>query len=222
MNIQMKMKKSLLFIVLPGFLTGPPLLAQHDQAARRGTAKAASELSAMAREIRVSRRAREQLEDHARIVEYAVRHEQLNPAEMRRIKNQLAQIEKTLERVEKKGSMSVNEAQSLQRDLSRAYRTIWVLRRNKLDKGQKIIFLGRQIVLREEYRKKFEAGSLNQQEMKDILHAYYSACRVREQLRTDSLKAKHRARLERECFEILSEYFTLAESAETAQKPGKK
>ncbi|MBO4631200.1 MAG: hypothetical protein J5858_04680, partial [Lentisphaeria bacterium] len=90
------MKTKSLFILFSCFLAGLPLLAQYDKAARRGTAKSASELSAMAREIRVSRRTREQLEDHARIVEYAVKREQLNPAEMRRIKTQLNQIEKTL------------------------------------------------------------------------------------------------------------------------------
>ena len=189
-----------------------PLQAQTGTRSRRGKNNAASELSAMAREIRVTRSAREQLEDQARIIDYAIRHEQLTPSEKRRIQSIFSRIEQMLDRLKKNGRMSVAEAQSLQQELSRAYRTIWFLRRNKLDKGQKIIFLGRQIVLREEYRKKFEAGSLPQKEMKKILHAYYSACRTSEQLRTDNLTPAGRNRLEKDCFEILSEYFTLAPS----------
>lgn len=211
--------RALLFYLLLVFFTAGPLFAQYDKAARRGTAKAAKELSSMAREIRVSRQVRERLEDYARIMEYAVKHEQLNPAEQRKIQGMMTRIEKMLSNLEKNGRMSVGEAQSMQRELARAYRTLWFLRRNKLGRGHKIIFLGRQLVLREEYRERFEKGSLNQKEMQDILHTYYSACRVREQLRTDDLKEPQRRRLERACFEILSEHFTLDRSADAPAPP---
>ena len=202
--------KFLWLILVLTVICSLPLPAQYNKSARRRTSKAASELSDMAREIRVTRHAREQLEDHARIIEYAVKHEQFSPAELRKIQAVLSRIEKLLARVEKNGKMSVSEAQTVQRELGNAYRLIWFLRRNSLGKGQKIVFLGRQLRLRDEYLKKFEAGSLNQKEMKEIMHAYYSACRTREQLRTDNLKPEHRARLEKECFEILSDHFTLA------------
>ncbi len=201
---------------------GLPLAAQYNRSARRGTSKAANELNMMAREMRVSRHVREQLEDHARLLEYAIEKEQLTPAEQSRIKSILAGVERKLAKAEQSGKMTQNEAQSLQKELNRAYRMLWFLRRNKLDKNTKIVFLGRQIVLREEYRKKFESGSLNQQEMKDILHAYYKASRVREQLRTDDLSPQHRANLEKECFNLLADYFTLAETAEKPAPEGKK
>ena len=213
----------ILFAVLCFCLSaGLPLAAQYNKAARRGTSKAASELNSMAREIRVSRHVREQLEDHTRLLEYAIEKEQLSPAEQRRIKSILEGVERMLARAEKNGKMTQTEAQNLQKELNRAYRTLWFLRRNKLDKNQKIVFLGRQIVLREEYRKKFESGSLNQKEMREILHAYYAACRVREQLRTDDLSPQHRANLERECFTLLADYFTLAEPAAPADPAAKK
>ena len=215
------MKKLIPFLFL-GILLLPGILhAQYDKAARRRTAKAASELSSMAREIRVSRRVRERLEDYALIMEYAVKHEQLNPAEQRRIQGMLNRIEKMLTRGKENGKMSVQEAQTLEKELSKAYRTLWFLRRNKMGKNQKIVFLGRTIVLRDEYRQKFERGSLNQKEMQEILHTYYSACRVREQLRTDGLTPRQKFRLEQECFEILSEYFTLDQPAGESPKPQK-
>ena len=195
------------------------LYAQYNKAARRGTAKAASELASMAREVRVSRQIRERMEDYAVIIDYAVKHEQLNPSEMRKIQGILNRVEKMLEKSRKSGQMSVDEAKTMNRELSKAYRTLWFLRRNKLGKNQKIVFLGRNIVLRDEYRAKFDRGSLNQKEMQDILHAYYSAWRVREQLRTDNLNPKQRLRLERECFVILSEYFTLDQGSDTSPKP---
>ena len=216
----------ILFIVLFICLyTGLPLAAQYDKASRRGTSKAASELNSVAREIRVSRRVREQIEDQTRLLEYAIEKEQLTPGEQRRIKSILEGIERMLARVEKNGKMTQNEAQNIQKELNRAYRTLWFLRRKKLDKNQKIVFLGRQIVLREEYRKKFESGSLNQKEMKEmkeILHAYYAASRVREQLRTDDLSPQHRANLEKECFTLLADYFTLAEPAAPSDPAAKK
>ena len=216
------MKNFFLFLFLCCFCISGTLSAQNSRAARRKTAKAGAELSAMAREIRVSRRARERLEDYAVIMDYAIKHEQLNPNELRKIKGIMDRIEKMLDRVNKAGTMSVSEAQTINKELSKAYRTLWFLRRNKLGKNQKLVFLGRNIELREEYLGKFEKGSLNQKEMQEILHTYYSACRVREQLRTDNLKEKHRARLERECFEILSEYFTLMDPLKTEQGPEKK
>ena len=215
------MKKILSILFLTGLLLPFSLTAQYNKAARRGTAKAASELSSMAREVRVSRQIRERMEDYAVIIDYAVKHEQLNPAEMRKIQGILNRVEKMLEKSRKSGQMSVDEAKTMNRELSKAYRTLWFLRRNKLGKNQKIVFLGRNIVLREEYRAKFDRGSLNQKEMQEILHAYYSAWRVREQLRTDNLNPKQRLRLERECFVILSEYFTLDQPAAAQTKPPK-
>jgi len=215
------MKKLFPILVLTTALVPGVLFAQYNKAARRGTAKAASELSSMAREIRVSRQIRERMEDYAVIIDYAVKHEQLNPTEMRKIQGILNRVERMLEKSRKSGQMSVDEANTMNRELSKAYRTLWFLRRNKLGKNQKIVFLGRNIVLREEYRAKFDRGSLNQKEMQDILHAYYSAWRVREQLRTDNLNPKQRLRLERECFVILSEYFTLDQSANDPPKPKK-
>ena len=187
-----------------------PVSAQYSKKERRKTAKTASELSSMAREIRVSRTVRDRLEDYTRIVQYAVKNEQFTPAELRRIQAILNRVDKMLDRADKNGKMSQREAQTMHQELSRVYRTIWFMRRNKLGKDCKIVFLGRQIVLRDEYQRKFQNNSLNQQEMQDILHAYYSACRVREQLRTDDIQPKMRQRLEKECFQILSDYFTLA------------
>ena len=205
------MKKSLSFLTVCLLGSALPLCAQYGRSDRKGTAKAAAELRSVAREVRVTRRARESLEDHTRLLEYAIEHEQLTPAEVRKVRSSLDSVSRRLEKAEKSGTMSVNEAKAIQNELSKIYRTIWFLRRNKLSgKGQKIVFLGRQIVLREEYRRKFESGSLNQKEMREILHNYYSACRVREQLNTDGLTPERRASLERECFKILSEYFTLA------------
>ena len=189
---------------IPLLVCGLQLCAQDNRQFR----KTASEMSAMAREIRVSRSVRDQLEDHARLLEFAVRHEQLTPVEARKVQNQLDRIDKMLEKAHKNGKMSISEAKALQRELSNAYRTLWFLRRNKLDKGQKIYILGQRIYLQEEYRKKVEAGSLNQKEMKDILHAYYSAHRIQEQLRSEGIKPARRAILEKECFRILSEFFT--------------
>ena len=216
------MRKLIPFLFLTVLLLPGILRAQYDKAARRRTAKAASELSSMAREIRVSRQSRERLEDYALIMEYAVKHEQLNPAEQRKIQGMVNRIEKMLKRVKENGRMSVQEAQTLGKEISKVYRTLWFLRRNKMGKNQKIVFLGRPIVLRDEYRQKFDRGSLNQKEMQEILHSYYSACRVREQLRTVDLKPQQKFRLEQECFEILSEYFTLDQSAGEPQKPQKK
>ena len=187
-----------------------PVSAQYGKKERRKTAKTASELSSMAREIRVSRAVRERLEDYARIVQYAVKNEQFSPVELRRIQGILNRIEKMLDRVNNNGKMSPGEAQAMHRELSRAYRMIWFMRRNKLGKDCKIVFLGRQIVLRDEYQRKFQTNSLTPQEMQEILHAYYSACRVREQLRTDDIQPKVRRRLEKECFQLLADYFTLA------------
>ena len=205
----MKQCLSLLTVCLLG--SALPLCAQYGRSARKGTAKAAAELNSVAREVRVTRHARESLEDQTRLLEYAIEHEQLTPAEARKIRAALDRVSRMLEKAEKSGTMSVNESKTIQNELAKIYRSIWFLRRNKLSgKGQKIVFLGRQIVLREEYRKKFESGSLNQKEMREILRNYYSACRVREQLNTDGLTPERRANLEKECFKILAEYFTLA------------
>lgn len=202
------MKRLTFFLFLFAALSLP---AQYNRAARKGTEKAAAELSAMSREIRVSRQVRDELEEQAQVVEYAVRHGQLNAAEQRKIRSVMSRIEKMLEKSRQNGRMSVNEAQRIRQDLTRAYRLIWFLRRNRNGEEQPIVFLGRRIVLRPEFRSKYDAGSLDQKEMGRILHAYYSACRIREQMRTTGLKPDHRARLEKGCFTLLSEYFTLAE-----------
>ena len=112
------MKRLTFFLFLFAALSLP---AQYNRAARKGTEKAAAELSAMSREIRVSRQVRDELEEQAQVVEYAVRHGQLNAAEQRKIRSVMSRIEKMLEKSRQNGRMSVNEAQRIRQDFPLGY-----------------------------------------------------------------------------------------------------
>lgn len=164
----------------------------------------------MAREIRVNRRIQDQLEDQTRILEYAVRRQQLTPSEQRKIENMMRRVKRLSERTAKKGTMTPSEARSIRTQISKIYRTLWFLRVNEVGKGQVLHFLGEKIVLRERYR--ISSSRLDQQEMARILHTYYKACRLREQLKDTSVTPREKRRIRRECFTILSEYFTLADT----------
>ena len=59
------MKRLTFFLFLFAALS---LSAQYNRAARKGTEKAAAELSAMSREIQVSRQVRDELEEQAQVV----------------------------------------------------------------------------------------------------------------------------------------------------------
>lgn len=166
----------------------------------------------MAREIRVNRRIQDQLEDQTRILEYAVRRQQLTPSEQRKIENMMKRVKRLSERTAKKGSMTPSEAKSIRTQISKIYRTLWFLRVNEVGKGQVLHFMGEKIVLRERYRTRISSSRLDQQEMARILHTYYKACRLREQLKDTSITPREKSRIKRECFTILSEYFTLAET----------
>ena len=174
--------------------------------AKDDTAKA---FGNMARNIRVSRRVQDHLEEQARILEYAVRRQQLTPAEQRRIRGMMNRVQNLPRRIAKRGKMTPQEAKNIHSQISRIYRTLWFLRINDIGKGQKLHFLGRRIVLREQYQKKIRSSSLDQEEMARILHTYYKACRVREQLKETNLTPREKERIQRTCFTILAEYFTL-------------
>jgi len=204
--------------MVPVILCTAALTAQDGNSSRRETSKIGAEFSDMAREIRVTRQVREQLEEQASIVEYAVKHEQLNPSELKRIRSVMDRIETMQKKMNQSGKMTVQEAEHLQQELSKAYRMIWFLRRNKLGSSQTIVFLGRKITLREEYRKKYDKGSLNQKEMADILRVYYSAWRIQERMQATNIQPELRKRLEKECFDTLSEYFELAAPAAVPEK----
>ncbi|OQA86357.1 MAG: hypothetical protein BWY31_01388 [Lentisphaerae bacterium ADurb.Bin242] len=205
--------------VLPAMLCAAAPAA--DPSSRREVSKLGTEFSDMAREIRVNRRVQEQLEDQASIVEYAVKHEQLSPAELKRIRAVMDRIEAMRKKMNQSGKMTAQEAAQLQQEISKAYRMIWFLRRNQLGSTQPIVFLGRPIILREEYRKKYDKGSLNQKEMAEILRVYYSAWRIQERMQSTNIQPELRKRLEKECFDTLSEYFELAPAAPDKDK-GKK
>ncbi len=178
---------------------------------RREVSKLGTEFSDMAREVRMNRQVQEQLEDQAAIVDYAVKHEQLTPAELKRIRAVTDRIEAMRKKMNQSGKITSQEAAQLQQEISKAYRMIWFLRRNQMGgSNQPIVFLGKKIILREEYRKKFDRGSLNQKEMTDIMRAYYSACRIQERMQTTDIRPDLRKRLEKECFDTLGEYFELA------------
>ncbi len=205
------------FWILPVVLLGT--LSGADNS-RSEVSKLGTELSDMAREVRVNRRIQEQLEDQASILDYAVKHEQISPAELKRIRTVADRIESMRKRTVESGKMTSQEATQLQQEISKAYRMIWFLRRNQMGSTQPVTFLGRRIVLREEYRKKMERGSLNQKEMTDILQTYYSAWRIQERMQTTGIQPELRKRLEKECFDILGEYFELAPDPVPADKGG--
>ncbi len=207
----------LFFWVLPVLLWGTLSAADNS---RREISKLGTELSDMAREVRVNRQVQEQLEDQAAILDYAVKHEQISPAEMKRIRTATDRIESMRKKAAESGKMTSQEAVQLQQEISRAYRMIWFLRRNQMGSTQPVTFLGRKIVLREEYRKKMERGSLNQKEMSDILQTYYSAWRIQERMQTAGIEPELRKRLEKECFDTLGEYFELAPDPAPADKAG--
>lgn len=189
-----------------------------DNSFRRGVSKLGTEFSDMAREIRVNRQVQEQLADQAATVEYAVKHEQLNPSELKRIRAVLDRVEAMRKKANQSGKMTSQEAVQIQQEISKAWRLIWFLRRNQMGSNQPIVFLGRKIVLREEYRKKFDKGSLNQKEMAEILRVYYSAWRIQERMQSTDIRPELRKRLEKECFDTLGEYFELAPASVPADK----
>ena len=211
----------LFYWILPTVLSMTVLAADNS---RREVSKLGTEFSDMAREVRMNRQVQEHLEDQAVTVEYAVKHEQLSPSELKRIRAVTDRIEAMRKKMNQSGKITSQEAAQLQQEISKAYRMIWFLRRNQMGgSNQPIVFLGKKIVLREEYRKKFDRGSLNQKEMADILRAYYSAWRIQERMQNTDIQPDLRKRLERECFDTLGEYFELAPEVPPAGKDkGKK
>ena len=186
--------------------------AQNRKQRERNTAEIAKEFSNMAREIRVSRNIRDQLEDQALTVEYALKHQQLTPAEHKKISAILNNIEKMRVKARQKGSMTPAEAKNIQREISNAYRLIWFMRKNKNGKTQKIHFLGRELQLRSvAEQQQYESGKLNQKQMQDILRCYYKACRIAEKMRVPGITPQRKKHLEKECFKVLSEHFILAQ-----------
>lgn len=176
----------------------------------------------MARNIRVNRHVQDQLEDQARIVEYALRRQQLTPAEKRKVQSMMRRVKSLHEKTVKRGSMTPQEAKNIRQMISRIYRTLWFLRINEVGKSQSLHFLGKKIVLRQPYRRRLNSSSPDQEEIREILHTYYKACRVREQLKETHLTQKEKLRIQRECFTILSEYFTLAQPPEKKAAPHRK
>lgn len=176
----------------------------------------------MARNIRVNRNVQDQLEDQARIVEYAVRRQQLTASEKRKVESMMRRVRLLHEKTMKRGDMTPKEARNIQQQISRIYRTLWFLRINEIGKSQSLHFLGKKIVLRQPYRDRLRSSSPDQDEIREILHTYYKACRVREQLKETRLTEKDKLRIKRECFTILSEYFTLAHSPEQKTFPRRK
>ena len=172
----------------------------------------------MARNIRVSRRVQDHLEEQTRILEYAIRHQQLTASEQRRIRSMIDRVRNQYQRISRRKSMTPQEAKNINSQISKIYRTLWFLRINDIGKNQQLHFLGRKIVLKEQYRRKINSSSLNQEEMARILHTYYKACRIREQLKDTELTKQEENRIRRECFTILAEYFTLAPGEKTGKK----
>lgn len=71
--------------------------------------------------------------------------------------------------------------------------------------------LGKEIALKEEYQKKVDKNSLSKDEMADILKAYYKAFRIRDRMQMISLSDEQKQKMERSCFNTLSEYFEVIE-----------
>ena len=178
---------------------------------RKEVSKAAQELNDMARGSRVARNVRDHLEHLGKIIDYALKQEQLTGTEKRRIDSIRKNIERHLERIDEEGELTTREAEKLYSEITRGYRLLWFLRRNNTGKKLRMSILGKEIALREEYQKKADKNSLSKEEMEDILKAYHKALRICEQMQTISLPAKQKQKMERSCFDALSEYFEVLE-----------
>ena len=76
---------------------------------------------------------------------------------------------------------------------------------------QAVCKIGKEIALKEEYQKKVDKNSLSKDEMADILKAYYKAFRIRDRMQMISLSDEQKQKMERSCFNTLSEYFEVIE-----------
>ncbi len=178
---------------------------------RKNVSKAARELNDMARGTRVARNVRDHLENLGRAVNYALKQEQLTGSEARQINSIRRNIEKYLDQIEEEGELSQRDAQKLYSEISRGYSLLWFLRRNNAGKKVRMSILGKEIALKEEYQKKVDRKSLSKDETADILKAYYKAFRIRDRMQMISLSAEQKQKMERSCFDTLSEYFEIIE-----------
>lgn len=178
---------------------------------RKNVSKAAQELNDMARGTRVARNVRDHLENQGQAINYSLKQEQLTGSELRQIDSIRRNIEKYLDRIEEEGELTRKDAQKLYAEISRGYRLLWFLRRNNTGKRARMSILGKEIALKEDYQKKVDKNSLTRDEMADILKAYYKAFRIRDRMQMISLSAEQKLKMERTCFNTLSEYFEIIE-----------
>lgn len=178
---------------------------------RKSVSKAAQELSDMARGSRVARNVRDHLEHLGRVIDYALKQEQLTGSEKRRVDAVRRNIERYLDQIDEEGELTTREAQKLYSEITRGYRLLWFLRRNNTGKKLRMTILGREIELKEEFQKKADKNALSKEEMADILKAYHKALRIRDRMQMISLSAEQKQKMERSCFETLSEYFDVVE-----------
>ena len=180
---------------------------------RKSVSKAAQELNDMARGSRVARNVRDHLEHLGRVVDYALKQEQLTGSEKRRVDTARRNIERYLDRIDEEGELSSREAQRLYAEITRGYHLLWFLRRNSAGKKQRMSILGKEISLREEYRKKADRNALSKEEMADILKAYHKALRIRDRVQMISLPPDRKRKMEESCFRVLSEYDVVEKSS---------
>ena len=140
-----------------------------------------------------------------------MKQEQLTGSEIRQIDSIRRNIEKYLDQIEEEGELTRKDAQKLYSEISRGYRLLWFLRRNNTGKKARMSILGKEIALKEEYQKKVDKNSLSKDEMADILKAYYKAFRIRDRMQMISLSDEQKQKMERSCFNTLSEYFEVIE-----------
>ena len=165
----------------------------------------------MARGTRVARNVRDHLENLGQAINYSLKQEQLTGSEIRQIDSIRRNIEKYLDQIEEEGELTRKDAQKLYSEISRGYRLLWFLRRNNTGKKARMSILGKEIALKEEYQKKVDKNSLSKDEMADILKAYYKAFRIRDRMQMISLSDEQKQKMERSCFNTLSEYFEVIE-----------
>lgn len=211
MKLQLKILFFSLAVALSVTASADKTSWQERTRSRKNVSKAARELNDMARGTRVARNVRDHLENLGRAVNYSLKQEQLTGSEIRQIDSVRRNIEKYLGQIEEEGELTRKDAQKLYSEISRGYRLLWFLRRNNTGKRARMSILGKEIALKEEYQKKVDKNSLSKDEMADILKAYYKAFRIRDRMQMISLPDEQKQKMERSCFNTLSEYFEVIE-----------
>jgi hypothetical protein len=142
-------------------------------------------------------------------IEHGIKHGQLTPDEVTKLKGMEDNIQSMEDQFKADGKLNKEEGHKLGKALHEASLQIWAERHDTEGKQRPVVRLGKDTFAIDDLTTKIEAGNLSKADAHKFLTDFHHMVTMKRRLSSDTLTNEQRTKLQAEYNDLLTKYFSL-------------